>query len=639
MRRRIPGTILLSGLLVCRIWADGPPKPELGPVQAELVARLNVRHLAQGDAVLAKVTADWNGAGCALRRGAILSGKVEAAARQTVGNRESKIAVSFSKAQCNGNDLAPFELVLGAVAAPPAEWTNALDPGVFPSSYSNPFGAGQAIGGSNAAPYVGTTHMEFVAIHHSFPFRSEMHPGDVLDMKGLKLGVGTGPERSSVLISRDRDVFLDAYTQLLLVPASLAFQPAGVKLGTNEPAGVLVPRPPVAPPVDNFETCAPPGCAVDLPVSEKELAGSAANSIAIAPLGYVLRPQRVLSALDNEEALSWLGPSQLLLTFNPHTLIKRNGPAANGAPVRLIRAVLFDTRKRAIARAVDWEVADWGRYLWPMAEGRVLVHVGNELRVYSAGLEVQSRIPLAGALAFVRMAPNGQLMAVGTVAERHSEDLHLQLRESSGEEPEEDVDVNILNSAFQTIGHASTTSHMMPPTLLNEGQVKLLAQPHAHFRLAMGAWDNKTATLARFESHCRPELSSFGPDLLFLVTCPVPDAATEFRVLRADGKVLLRGTNGPQDLGQEAAGSSEDKAFALKVIRASRKLSAGQDFQSLDLESERVQIYRASDGKRLFAARVDQPAASYNSYALSPDGSQLAVLAGSQIRFFPVPAV
>jgi hypothetical protein len=43
------------------------------------------------------------------------------------------------------------------------------------------------------------------------------------------------------------------------------------------------------------------------------------------------------------------------------------------------------------------------------------------------------------------------------------------------------------------------------------------------------------------------------------------------------------------------------------------------------------------DAKRLLAVRVDKPSASYQNYALSPDGAQLAVLSQSEIQLIPVP--
>ena len=644
MNVRHVGTLLLGGLLVCHISGQSPTKLDQGPIQAELIGRLNVRHLASGATVFAKVTADWIGPDCVLRRDAILEGQVEIAIPQARGTHGSTLALAFTRAQCNGVDLKPFEMVLGAVAAAPLEFTNITNSAHFPSSFSNPHPSGMTAGfGSAGTGDLSTTHLEFTGVRHSFPMRSNLEPGAVIEIKGLKLQVGTGPNRSSVLTSRDHDVFLNVFTQFLLVPASLAFLPVASQLGASGSEGDLVlsrpmrsPTVPAPPPPDNFETCAPPGCAIDLPETVNDTAGQAASTIAIGSIGYAPRSHKVIADFDDEESLAWLGQHELLLTFNPHTLIHRSGPAASGAPVRMIRAVLFDAGNHNVLRAVDWEVPDWRRYIWPLEGGRILVHVGNELRIYGAGLSFETSIPLAGPLEFVRIAPNGELMAVATLRERHSKELHLKLRDSAGDEPEEDVEVQILDKGLKAIAQASTTSGLMAPTLLNEGQVKLLAQPKMRYRLAMTTWENKAVTLTRFDSMCKPQLSSLAPDLLFLMTCSVPSGDIEYRVLRADGKLVLRGKAGPQEVGHEAIGNSQKQTFALKIVHANRELSPGQDFQGWNLESEKVRIYRASDGKRLSAIHVDQPVSSHSSYALSPDGSQLAVLAESQIRFFPV---
>ena len=89
-------------------------------------------------------------------------------------------------------------------------------------------------------------------------------------------------------------------------------------------------------------------------------------------------------------------------------------------------------------------------------------------------------------------------------------------------------------------------------------------------------------------------------------------------------------------MGFEAAGNGE--VFAFKVVHALREITRGADFTGFDLDSEEVRVYRASDGKRLFTVRVKDPATCHGSYALSADGSQLAVLSGSEIKLFAVPA-
>jgi hypothetical protein len=643
MKGRIVGATLL-GLCLGHGLTQAPQDTNPGPVQAEIMTHLNVRRLAQGDTVFARLTRDWNGLGCALRSGAILEAHVEAADRRQ-GRSESKLALAFNRAQCNGTELQPMKLLLAAVAQAPPDWR--VSPNtefrVPMNSLLASGKAGAGFGDSTISNFSMPT-LELTGILHQFPMGPSVKPGDVINIRGMKLDIGTGPNQSSVLTTRNRDMSLDAYTQFLLVPAALVSFPGAASLVSETPApsvnpiATVPPRPPPPPPVNNLDVCAPPGCVVDLPVTAKELIRPDLASILTQPLGYAPRPQKILGDFGNDETLAWLGSGQLLLAFNAHPLIRRTGNAHSGVPHRVIRAVLLDTQSHSVVRAVDWEITDTRRYLWPLGRNRILVHVGNELRVYREGLDLERTIPLTGPLAFVRVAPNGELLALATLHERHSPELHAKLRDEVGEEPEEDVEVGLLDKEFSTIAQTSTTSGLQPPTLLNEGQVKLYSQPNMQFRVALKTWDNKNVSLARFGSRCTPELFSVAPDLLFLLSCDVTTNATTYRVLGADGKLLLSGEAGRRDIGHGAAGNQGAARFAIRFVHAIRELSPGIEFRNSELESEEVRVYRAADGKRLLAIRVNDPVASHDTYALSPDGGMLAVLSGSEIRFFPVPA-
>lgn len=640
MRSGSLATIFI-GFCLSTAFSQSAPVENPGPVQAELLAPVNVRRLEPGATVFARVTLDWKGLDCTLRTGATLEGTVEAADRRT-GHGGSRLALSFSKAQCNGSELKPLNLLLAAVAEPPQDWANMPDASLSqPVTFVDPHGnVNPGIGAVGAAQF-SLPQMVLRGVIHKFPMSPTVQPGDVIDIKGMKLDIGTGPKNSSVLTTKDRDVALDKFTQFLLVPSDLVYSPAFTNVAppdagpTTETVSVEAPPPPSE---DDLEVCAPPGCAVDLPVSSLELEGRESTSIATIPLGYEPRPRQTQSDFADEEMLSWLSPSQLLFTFNAHPLIQRAWTPNSSTLRRIVRAVLLDAQDRTVIRAVDWEITDTSQYLWPIDGNRVLVHVGNELRVYGENLEVQRTIKLAGPLSFVRIAPNGNLKAIATLRERHSPDLHAKLRAELENEPEEDVELAILDSGFEAVAHASIAAGMLPPTLLNEGQVTLLSQPNMHYRLALNTWTNKAVTLARFTSSCTPELSSVAPDLLFLVTCGTVGGINEYRVIRADGKVLLRGQLGQHDAGKEVIGDQKAGLFAIKVVHAVSALSPGVEFRATDLESEEVRVYRASDGKRLFAVRVDEPSASHGSYAVSPDGVHLAILTQSQIQLTPLPA-
>jgi hypothetical protein len=659
MKRQIFGGVLL-GLWTIAAFSQAPQPLDPGPVQAELLANLDVRHLQIGKTVFARVTSDWAEQQCALRKGATLEGKVEESVPRA-GKAESKLALSFKQAQCSGRDMRPMDLVLTVIARAPDVRDNApntqnmMTMSIPPGLVSGPTQGGGPGVVSTPSPALGNFRMaqqtmgqlQMSRTDHRFPVRKNIVPGDVLDLKGLALGIGTGPNQSSVISSKVRDVFLAEFTQMLLVPPAHAFRTSPMRLAANglaeSPAGdasvkVASVPPPTIPPPNDIEVCAPPGCVADLPVSTTELEGREASSIPTRPLGYIPRTNKALAGLGDEESLVWVGPGQLLFTFNPHRLIRRSQASNDRNTQRVIRAVLLDPATRKVIRAVDWEITDARRYLWPLDQDRILVHVGNELRVYGAGLEMERSIPLAGPLAFVRIAPNGSLAAIATLRERHSPELHTKLRSEIGIDPEEDVDVSILNKNFDTLAQASTVSGLMPPTLLNEGQVRLQAEPSQWYRLAMTTWENKKVPLARFQSLCTPQVSSAAPDLVFLVTCSSNNGSLDYRMLRSDGKVLMRGTSEPLETGHEATGNHSSRRFAVKVVHSERSITAGTTFKSSDLDSELVRVYRADDGKRLLAVQVKDPVASHGGYALSPDGSQLAVLSGSEIQFFPVPS-
>ncbi len=87
----------------------------------------------------------------------------------------------------------------------------------------------------------------------------------------------------------------------------------------------------------------------------------------------------------------------------------------------------------------------------------------------------------------------------------------------------------------------------------------------------------------------------------------------------------------------EASGSESNGVFAIKAIHSGQEFTPGMDFKGADMAFEELRVYRAADGKRLLAVHVKEPTTSRGGYALSPDGSRLAVLSQALIQFFQVP--
>jgi hypothetical protein len=639
---RILGIAAALALCCATLFAEKIAKPGADPIQAELMADLHARLLKVGGTVFARVTVEWRSPTCHLSNGAVLEAHVVSVVPSIKPVKASEVGLAFSRAQCGDLKMGPFNLLLSAIAAPPD------DPDLGILSESLPVRAMSGIKGSivlNSMRISNDPTLNLISPIYLFPLIPRMEMGDVYRIKGLKLSVGTGPENSSILTSKDHDVALEKHSMLLLIPAQWTIAPGSAEPGAQPESSEPVARIPAAgrtealpvqPPLNDMDLCAPPQCNVALPSGNANDVGHAADTVSIRDLGYSPRPQRDAFNFIHDESLAYLGPRQLLVAFNPHELVSRDAQRM-GSTVRVIRAALVDTQTHRVTHTVDWALPDNRQYLWPLANGRALVHVGSELRVYGEGLQIQNRISLDGPLAFVRVTPDGSFIAVGVLHERHTPELHAQLRENLNGDPEEDVNILVLNSNFETIAKSTARSNLMVPTLLNEGQVTLSAQSNMRYRISMVTWDNHTSVVARFSSSCTPELSSIAPDFIFLVSCDKSTQGREYRVLHRDGKLALKGDSTENDCGHAAEGSANQEAFVVKIVQSSVPVPPGAPLNAAHFSSEELRVYRAADGKRLLAVRAGSPSLSRDGYALAPDASQLAVLTRDQLAFYSVP--
>jgi len=425
-----------------------------------------------------------------------------------------------------------------------------------------------------------------------------------------------------------------ADTQVSAVPAADQIDPA---VSANYAALTALPNP-----GDDLDSCASSDCSLDLPSADALTGQHYKTSIPLGALGFFSRVNSEILAPEQDEALAWLGPDELLIAFNPHLLVPRHGNVAPGSIVRVIRAVLVDVSTRTVERMVEWRICDREQYLWHLPGNRILVHVGAEMRVYGAGLRLQDRVGLAGPLAFARVSPDGNVIALGVFRERHPPTLHARLVALQEDWPDPDLQVLLVNDRFRTIAASLPGSGPLPPVLLNEGQVRieppLVPDSFAtrRFALQLRTWDDLSRTLGEFKSSCAPGLSSLTPDLLFLVTCAGPSQTREFRVLRADGKVVLHGRSALNDLGHAAGGGGRQTLFAIRIFNADEPIVTDQPFHPADLKSAQLGVFRCEDGKRLFSLRLRNPAASSEGYALSPDGD-VAIFGQEGVDLFSMP--
>ena len=654
--------LLAAPLLLCPALTLAQDQARI-PIQVEIVRSIDSARSQVGDTVFAKVSKKWQSPQCNLREGAVLQGRIVAAAPHSKATHTSQIALLFDTGQCNGRDMKPLPLTVAAVLAfnpfekddqyksRPLSDAVGLSVGGLVGGPSGASLRGVASGGlrsvSAAAATVELSPTEYVG-------PTSVMPGQVLGIKGVKLDVGGGPEGSSILSTSGHNVHLESGSQLVLVPNLKAASPSvsampAATAPTTPAVSPSAAAPPVAsaaaaatdsPEEDETEVCSPPNCSIALTPNESDVRVAAASTtLALNDLGYTpARPDHEMFSFDYSSAISYLGPHQVLFSFDPHILIQRTVAESNLSDLRIIRAVLVNVQEKKVEKTVDWKVTDARQYQWPVSHDRVLVHVGRELRLYGPGLKLQQRISLNGPLAFVRVSPSSTYFAIGQLQERHSAIVHRQLQEAEGREPEEDVELKILDADFHVLATVLRSSRAAPPVLSDHGEIRLRRLTKSRWQIVEIAWDEQRRTLATLNSTCSPNVTPLPPDLFFVVGCDRETTGKWFRVLGSDGKPVLKGWSASADPQQTASGIPAGSDFAIAMAQASKSIAADSAFFTSDLELEHIAVYQASNGERMLAVTIPSPTPSVQTFALSPDGAQLAVLQGNQLAFYAVPS-
>jgi hypothetical protein len=642
----------MVGLLLGRLaFAAGPSLPERIPVQVALVRAMEAGRVKVGDGFYAKVEAEWTSPNCKLRKGAILKGRIISENVRSKTARTSEIALLFESGECGGRDMKPLPLTVAAVIAPDPNLNASLYEGQESRPLSDAVGLAIGGGGGGSSGGVGgggslrslsaAAATIFVEPPQSKTPKAVL-PGQVVGIGDVKLRVGNGPEGSSVLSAAKHNLRLEAGSQFVLVPNVKPSDDASIVAANTTVAAA---NPPAAAAdsaiaegtsaADETEICSPPACNVVLAGSEETGPIRATATVSVRELGFRSEPNHEMYSFDHAAAIVYLGPKQILLTFNPHVLTPRSGAEASARKLHMVRAILVDLPTRSVQQIVDWRVHDAEQYLWPVGQDRVLVHVGRELRMYGPGLKLKQKLSLGGPLAFVRISPSGGYLAVGVTQERHSEAVHRQLVEAEDREPEEDLEVKVLDADFHALARVLRSSREATSVLTDEGEIRIPTIGKNRWRIVEHSWAGQRRVLAQVSSTCPPAAASVPPNLLFVVGCERQADDKWYRMLRPDGKPVLKGSSPSEELQQTASGVSN--AFAIGIAKASKGIAAAAPFRSSDLVSQHIGVYRAGDGQRIFEVSVRSPEPTLQAFVLSPGGDQLAVLSGEQIALYAVP--
>ncbi|SDF73926.1 hypothetical protein [Terriglobus roseus] len=626
------------------------------PLQTELLTPLDVGHLKPGALIAAKVSYNWQAPGCSLASGSTATGHILEAHADKAAHRSS-IAIQFDAADCNGKLQSPLRMrVFAVIFAPEPSYERAFadQGGLFGSFSPRPpqsmGGGGMASAGNMAVHTYDVRNDMTIRAQPELKLPKVIRAGMVFGEKKVTLEPEGGPQSSSLLQKDEKSFRIEVGTKLILMPSpevqKLLDASAATPTSPATPVGAAVTKPAeteaiasstlpsaVLPmrPKDETEVCSADCSTEHIGAAVASATGA---SLDLTKLGYFRSDRRELKSFHYAYTLTYLDIGHLLLTFDLHDMRVRRSGGLRPDYVHTVRAVIINPTTRKILRVLDWQVIGDGQYLWAASPGHVLVHLGHQLRLLDANLATLRSVDFSLPLLWVSVAPAGSVFAVGSVQERHPDELHRRLEDMTGYEPEETVRVQFLDADLRSMGETTQPSTVAPPVLTPHGELRTLSLNMHRWQIEEFSWDHSRHTIATTVSDCQPVVSLPTAETVFVSGCE--KGQMWYRALRLDGHTVVRGDASSQQLELAAEGDDGSDALAVRVVWNAVSRDRAARIRALDLRGEQVAVYRAQDGKRLLLSRVEDVPLAEQSFALAPKAQQLAVLGTHGVYFFPI---
>ena len=643
--------ILLLAALPASANAQSSPRPTpLIVGKAELMNTVKSANLKPGDLFYLRTVGPWQQGDCTLAPHTTITGEVASSTASSSGSPRTVLAVRFAFVPCAGPHPVRMRPVLVAIEAPTdafraeierygsgAAQKNMLS-GLFPSGYGDVRSSNTPM--TNSSPDSGLSPSMMNALRQGFAPEKPLKTGEVRGYRGIDLDLPREGNPVTALSSPHK-FSLDPETEF-----ALAYFPVEMETTTPDPPAAPRPEPvaeppapPPPPPADEIaDVCASSGC-TQLAASPDISSAHALWTLPLVGLGYQGRPKHEVLGLDHSASVHFFGEDQLLLTFTRHTLVPRSKEQkVSGSNPRNVRGVLISRADGRVLRIKDWTVSDdLGSFVWSLGDHRVLAHVGHDLVLFGPDLSIQKRFPLPGPLLFVSATPQGNLLLVATLHEKHTQQEHAKIAAflGPGVPVDEEYDLTGLNDVLQVTGSKRVTVEPTHPALQQSTMVAARLVKGTEWVLERSSWDGESKPLALFRSTCAVEVQSLPGDLLLAQGCPpLQPFATWYRVLNPQGAVLLKGGAPYGDLIQQAQSSPDGQLFAVASSHFDHPVAHTTLNHTSEFTNLTVTIYNTGTGKQLFAARLAQGSAQQDTFSLSPSGSTLAVLTSAALQTF-----
>ena len=429
--------------------------------------------------------------------------------------------------------------------------------------------------------------------------------------------------------------------------------------------------------------------------------GAPALAFPLKDLGYLPIQSRFLVGGETMFTLHFVDDTHLLFTYHSRGLLARLPDATPDDDDRFIAAALVELPTGKVLARTKWRTRDHEQYLWPVAHGRFLLRIRNELALLdplanpAEPFRQQTFLNFSRRIGYISVSPGGDLLVVETAPPRKAE-------------PDADAEIAAALAAYQAKVAAqaqaaamrqnsnapqqpqlprltpgltrrpkadATTKDGSPPIQIHFFRLNTIAtagQPEQLIAQSAGvigarnlvgvpvtaegfldvSQESSNTFLFDFQTHAGKRLELAPYD----TTCaprPYLVSRTEFVAFGCRGsqdKVEFSGFNfrGEQPWIQILSGTQVSTHFATAPAAgrfAFSRVLAASNLYDLDnltpdaLNSQDIMVLQHYDGRTLLKAQASPIQRTGQNFDISPDGLSFAVIHAEQLEVYRLPAL
>jgi hypothetical protein len=365
--------------------------------------------------------------------------------------------------------------------------------------------------------------------------------------------------------------------------------------------------------------------------------------IPVEPLGYRPPGKLYMLARYSSSSLDFLDSTHLLLTFREPRLLSRQ-QGSDGLD-QVIRADVLELPTGKIVAEDQWLLHDRGRYLWPVANDKVMLRIGSRLYEADNKLHLKPLYASPTELEQVETSPDGNLLTVESVLERHTPEEHERLMKkaalSGSGPPGEDVQVRMIRldqPKLMLNAHAEVAGDL-PATV--DG---FLTQEHLKenvWNIRFHPYEKPEPTggdiVAQIESACDPSEKVLNRQSVLVLSCRPGHDDRYVAAYSLKSQKLWDGrwqSNFTWPAFRVARGGA---SVAISWLAVNHAVSARDPINDNEVQNQVLSVLDSRTGSLRIALMLKPIVSAGGNFALSADGNRLAVLNHGAIEVYDLP--